>query len=69
MNKSVLNFLFKRKDLIKIKKYNSTRMDEIEKGKKAAAYKAIDDNVNEVETCNYCFLVLQIKIFLLFLVY
>jgi GTP-binding protein EngB required for normal cell division len=43
---TVLSFLFKRN----IKNYSIivTKMDEIEKGKRAAAYMAIDENINNV---------------------
>jgi hypothetical protein len=49
---TVLSFLFKRNNIIfnNIKNYSIivTKMDEIEKGKRAAAYMAIDENINNV---------------------
>jgi hypothetical protein len=44
MNKFKL-IKFLKKDL---KKYFSTKMDAIEKGKKFAAYRAVDENINNV---------------------
>ena len=59
MNKSTTHFLLfinnKKQKIFHLRRYlltKSTKMDDIEMGKKVAAYRAIDENINDVRRTN-----------------
>ena len=66
MNKSAILLLLVKNKKIVLNKRNysliATKMDEIEKGKKAAAYKAIDENINNVKLFLFFHLYLSLLI-------